>query len=527
MPSNRPIRNPYKRILSNPRPPSLTSSHGTSMSSTSTAEARSLSNNVLAHTGQGPACADSPHGAHLRSSSSSTATSSTPPSIPATNTTTRSSGSASSPISVDGDSFSQIPVAETAFYDVVTTPEKGSPSRDDLRSNLDAERASRKNDGRCLLDELAKMHKKQKKRMSPKNEICTFLRETLVNQRFNDFKSGKRTPGISSKIRNCMRNWNTDVSPVCADEVDSELFDDSTKDAMCGGGVSLGYEFGRLWLEDFVLLKPGDKVTMLVSSEHRFFKEGGKRVTLSLGLNKSRVTAMMRANPLRPVRIGNTVYYALAMEVKSNAKRYDFENSNLDRAEASRALSVDQGGGVTFACNALDGNGNEYHHMFTVFYASLLVDPLEMMFWMAGNSAGTRISSFKRTLDKMTDHLRMHALVDVLKDYVYGDRLQSYAMYSHLSSRLAKKEKDSEIVKYKNAEISDSRLKKHLSLKAGNEQLRAFVSFVDSSCLNAIDRLYGRFSTYSSPILSQDVLNCFVSKFKTLLPTQYKAITCL
>ena len=143
MPPKQPIRNPYKRKSSKPLRRSLTFTDDTSLSARSALETHSLSSNVHAHTTHDPGSIANPHGAD----SPSYVAPSTPPSTRAVYSTpprrSSSSGAVSSPISIDGDSFCQMPEAGTAFYEVVTTPEKGSPSRDELRSDLNAERASR------------------------------------------------------------------------------------------------------------------------------------------------------------------------------------------------------------------------------------------------------------------------------------------------------------------------------------------------------------------------------------------------
>ena len=101
---------------------------------------------------------------------------------------------------------------------------------------------------------------------------------------------------------------------------------------------------------------------------------------------------------------------------------------------------------------------------FVIFFRHLLEDLLELMFWKKNYHAGCRLSSIKSILDKMNDDFQMSAFVDVYKDYIYGDRMQTYALYAHLQMRVMVKKMEVKMKNYKNSQISDARVKKHLHL---------------------------------------------------------------
>ena len=531
MPSNSSISNPYIRKQRNPTHHSAPFRPNTSARASVEDDSSSLS--LAKHSEAAPSLPVSPSLVpcdQLRQAPS-TLGSNVPNSTPSS-PHEGISGSRSAPLSVGSmesiegdDSYSQVPAVAKSAYVVAPAPQTGSPSTEDIRADLEGVRANRMNDGWCLVDELSKNYKKQKKRIFPNKEICSFFREPLVSKRFAQF-SLTSTPSTPSRLRDCMRNWNSSKRQIKKGDLDV-IGDETVQCLLTDGGVALGHNFGRMWLEDFMVLNDGDVLTMLVSPDHRFFRGKGKREMLSRGLSVDILESMMLLNPLRPVVIGKKCYFAIRIKVKSNAYYNDFVRGTLDRNDASRLLKLETGAGVTFVAHGLGRKGEIVKHVFTIFFQCVLVDPLEVMFWKEDLQVGTRISSFKRTLDKMNDHVRMHALVDVYKDYVFGDRLQYYALFSHLATRLLKKQKEVEISNYKNATISDVRFQKHLCLSQGDESMKTFVSKIDRVCRAAIDNLYGKFSTYATPILSQRVLNEFVTDFKEMLPTQYKAITFL
>jgi hypothetical protein len=120
----------------------------------------------------------------------------------------------------------------------------------------------------------------------------------------------------------------------------------------------------------------------------------------------------------------------------------------------------------------------------------------------------------------------MGAAVEVYKDEVYGDKLQTYALVELYERKLLVLANAKELENYKKEPISDARIQQHLQLPSNDLAFQRFHALVDDSCQTAIINLYGMFSPMSSPILTQLQLTTFTESFKTTLPTQYKAIMC-
>jgi len=298
----------------------------------------------------------------------------------------------------DDTTFSQVPAVAPMVYTIVPVVENVSPPKADTRPSLKDVRSSRKNDGLCLLNELSKKHKKEKKRAKPKDEICTFLREPLVNKRYAEFSKTGKVPGTASAIGACMRNWHAESEQQRLDSLPP--FGEEMGKILLNGRDALTNDMGRIWLEDFMTLSADDELTMLIAPSHRFLVHDTKRKTYAIGLSKDTIRSMMMAAPLRPVQIGSLVYFALKIKVRSNPHSDFLSLETFDRSDTFSLLKVETGAGVVFNAPAVDDEGVAYVHTFTCFFVNLLVDPLRLMFWKRNYHAGCRISSIKKSLDK-------------------------------------------------------------------------------------------------------------------------------
>ena len=178
MPSNSGISNPYVRKHRNPSRRSTSLQPNVSARASVGDDSSSLS--LAKHAETAPFVPGSP--SLVPCDQSSQVRSALDSNVP--NSTTSShhdgmSGTRSAPLSVgslesiDGDdSYSQVPAVAKSAYVVAPAPQTGSPSTEDIRADLEGVRANRMNDGWCLVDELSKNYKKQKKRIFPNKEIC-------------------------------------------------------------------------------------------------------------------------------------------------------------------------------------------------------------------------------------------------------------------------------------------------------------------------------------------------------------------
>jgi len=295
-------------------------------------------------------------------------------------------------------------------------------------------------------------------------------------------------------------------------------------DLFSSAPAALRNDSGRLWLEDFMMLRPEEEVILLITKNHPILMDKGKREAACVGLNRNKVESIICRNPIQPLQIGRSVYFAMRMKVRSNVHLNDFKAKNLTASEYVNLIKVETGAGLTFETDALSELKGEHTLTFTLFFLSLLDRPLDLMVWKDKHQGGSRISMMKDLLDRYSDHFKAAATVDTYKDFVHGDSMQVYVIYSHLQVWVAKKEHKAEFKNYKNSQISDQRLKQHIHLMSSDENLKEFKTYVDGICKKLIDNLYGRFSTFATPILNQCILTTFVNQFKLIMPRQYKMI---
>ena len=110
-------------------------------------------------------------------------------------------------------------------------------------------------------------------------------------------------------------------------------------------------------------------------------------------------------------------------------------------------------------------------------------------------------------------------------DEYYGNAAPSINITGHVRSFL-KDNKNLAVAKVvQQSEVSTENLVKCLELKATKPAFIAFCNFVDDTCLNALDAMYGSFSAFTSPILSQRQLSAISDMFKTTLPRYYHALS--
>ena len=90
-----------------------------------------------------------------------------------------------------------------------------------------------------------------------------------------------------------MHNWNSSKRQIKKSDLDV-IGDETAQCLLTDAGVALGHNFGRMWLEDFMLLNEDDILIMLVSPpDHRFFHGKGKRKMLLRGLSVDVMKSMM------------------------------------------------------------------------------------------------------------------------------------------------------------------------------------------------------------------------------------------
>ena len=127
----------------------------------------------------------------------------------------------------------------------------------------------------------------------------------------------------------------------------------------------------------------------------------------------------------------------------------------------------------------------------------------------------------------MKDTARLGPVVARYLDEVYGDRFVTSAYLQHYDLLMAKAQSTKQLESYKSEPISTERLTRHLHLNDKDPKYIAFRNHLDVTIKSRILDVYGQFSKFTSPILTQQVLSEFAELFKTTLPHYYTNISIL
>ena len=92
---------------------------------------------------------------------------------------------------------------------------------------------------------------------------------------------------------------------------------------------------------------------------------------------------------------------------------------------------------------------------------------------------------------------------------------------NHLCTHLKNSEAMAVDMVVKTAEVSTAKLVKELKLDASDTSFENFWKFVNDKCFLALDTMYGEFTSFTGPILTQSTLS------KTTLPKHYHSISTL
>jgi hypothetical protein len=262
-----------------------------------------------------------------------------------------------------------------------------------------------------------------------------------------------------------------------------------------------------------MLAEPGDRLMCLISKSFHFFNEPGKMSYIK-DFKES-----MEIEPWKPTRFQKDVFFAVTMKVKSNVHLNDLRKQSKSKTihELKAMCSKVGGAGLTLS---LPNNSSKL-----IKFDDVLNHCSKLQLWTT--KATKRMSIVKKSLRDIRDTARLGPILARYMDEVYGDRFVT-AAYLHaydliMSKALAAKQ----IETYKTEPISTERLTRHLNLDNRDPTFIAFKTYFDHVAKDAIMDVYGGFSAFTTPLLTQRVLAEVADKFKQDLPQLYSAISLL
>ena len=265
-------------------------------------------------------------------------------------------------------------------------------------------------------------------------------------------------------------------------------------------------------LEDIMLLEKGQSIRFLISSDHRMFKK--KTLNKQFQTN---LTDCLSSNPLKPRTFKNKIYFACDMTVASNVNRDDFAQGILTVDDFKRMCTSEYGAGIMFKMN------NNFRHLFK--FSEILECSESMLFY--SNSPIQRIYYVKKVMRDVKDKSRLGGIAARMMDEYFGDKAGFISVSNHYDKLMMEADMMAQFEEYKNAPISSKRFMDYLELDEQHEPFVAFRNDLDAHMKSSIDELYGNFSEFTSPLVSQETIAKFADQFKTSLPIQYTSITVL
>ena len=111
-------------------------------------------------------------------------------------------------------------------------------------------------------------------------------------------------------------------------------------------------------------------------------------------------------------------------------------------------------------------------------------------------------------------------------DETYGDLQYNLAVLHAYQQKTSASAHLVNLLKYKESKISSKRIAAHYSLPASDEAFKSFVKTFDDVTRAAVLDIYGKFSEFTTPILSLDQITLLANEFNnTKIPHYYEIIS--
>ena len=133
----------------------------------------------------------------------------------------------------------------------------------------------------------------------------------------------------------------------------------------------------------------------------------------------------------------------------------------------------------------------------------------------------------KKAMRNVKDVTRLGGVAARMMDEYLGDKTGFIEVSNHYGLLLREHDFAAQSNTYKNAPISTKRFTEYLSLPDKHPAFMEFRDALDDYIKQEVDNLYGKFSEFTTPLISQAAIAGFADKFKTTLPIQYNGILVL
>ena len=192
-------------------------------------------------------------------------------------------------------------------------------------------------------------------------------------------------------------------------------------------------------------------------------------------------------------------------------------NNTLTESEFDHYCSFREGSAVRFDIVGTDDDSSRLHTL-DFFYHDLLNSIDTVQFWTVHSTS--RISLIEDSFHGISI-LQCSAITSTYVDELMGDATQCGLLVSYFEKFLATENlKESAVVTAEDT-LSTQCIQDAISLKSKEPNFAMFRDLVDDRIKEAIQNIYGEFSTFTSPIITQSMLSNFDNAFCQMLPVQY------
>jgi len=248
---------------------------------------------------------------------------------------------------IDAAFSDQSPMLVDTKYRVSAFPTQASPDTNTIRAATQQDKQSTLK--REQVRNLSLVQNKRKKvTVRPATSMLLFLRESYIAPYVHEYTNSTKARGPSinnnSKIAGNAWKWEHKFNWGQFKSLQPKL---------SGAQLAISVNHNRLLLEDIMLLNKGEKVLLMIASNHKMLKKNGGNKRFMTNILES-----VEIDAMRPQSFRKLIYFACNLEVSANPSQQDLQDGNCTLEEVKRLCTATGGGGVHFMMT------NNYCHLF-------------------------------------------------------------------------------------------------------------------------------------------------------------------
>ena len=384
----------------------------------------------------------------------------------------------------DGNLNDNTPECNSPNAVLIQTPILSSPDRAVIRAQVNVELFSNNTKRKEIGDVCRqRFHSrnvvKRRKFRDPAKSILWFLRQDKVDS----YGSTMQNKSLSTlqKYAPAYASW----SKVYSREPNHffKPFND-LRTRLMKSNPALSIQHRRLLFEDLLMLDRNATMTCCLNKTHELFSD-------------AKWTDMLRNeltdNPLEPLTLNNTIYFAFNVTVQSNIDRSLYKEGYMTIAELTTKCTYTGGNGLVckFANN----------HRFLIKFQSMLDYPKDALFFM--RNVPTRLPQLKKIINSIKDVTRIGPTALRMLDETFGDGFQYLQILNTHDGHLASKQREAAEVAFASAGLSSKRIIQAFTLDNADAAFVNVRNEVESVMSESVFCVYGQFSELTTPILTQ------------------------